>query len=187
LKELLHPSQWKEAKLTIPSPTYQHIQLAKGTAYSESVYASDKEYFADMAAAFNAEFRTLYDERLRSIQIDDPNLTFFSSDEFLEGCKLDGVDSDELLDLYIWAHNECLSDLPTDLHVGVHLCRGNMSSSAHIASGSYERIAKKIFEGLNYETFYLEYNSDRARDFEPLRQLACGEECRAGCGVDKRR
>jgi methionine synthase II (cobalamin-independent) len=175
LKGLLKPEQWKDAKLTIPSPTWQHMQLAKGTAYSLSVYSSDKEYFTDLAAAFKAEFQTLYSAGIRSIQIDDPNLTFFMTDDFLEGCKLDGIDPDELLDLYIWAHNACLSNLPTDLHVGIHLCRGNMASSTHVVSGSYERIAKRIFEGLDYQTYYLEYDSDRAGDFEPLRHLPVGK------------
>jgi methionine synthase II (cobalamin-independent) len=96
---------------------------------------------------------------------------FFMTDEFLEGCAEDGVDPDKLLDLYIWAHNSCLSGIPKDLHIGIHLCRGNMASSTHVVSGSYERIAKKIFQGLNYETYYLEYDSDRAGDFEPLRHL----------------
>jgi methionine synthase II (cobalamin-independent) len=175
LKELLKPEQWKDAKLTIPSPTYQHIQLAKGTAYASSAYATDREYFADVAAASRAEFRTLYDAGLRSIQIDDPNLSFFSTEDFLEGCEIDGVESEDLLDLYIWAHNQCLRDLPDDLHVGIHICRGNMSASTHIASGSYERIAKKLFQGLNYQTYYLEYDNERAGDFEPLRFLPVGK------------
>lgn len=175
LKSLLKPEQWKDGKLTIPSPTWQHMQLAKGTSYSPSVYSSDREYFIDLAAAFKAEFLTLYSAGLRSIQIDDPNLTFFMTDEFLEGCTADGTDPDELLDLYIWAHNACISGLPKDLHVGIHICRGNMASSTHVVSGSYERIAKKMFQGLHYETYYLEYDSDRAGDFEPLRHLPVGK------------
>jgi methionine synthase II (cobalamin-independent) len=175
LKGLLKPEQLKEGKLTMPSPTWQHMQLAKGTAYSSSVYPSDKDYFADLTAAFKAEFHALYSAGLRSIQIDDPNLTFFMTDEFLEGCADDGVDPEELLDLYIWAHNACLEDLPKDLHIGIHLCRGNMASSTHVVSGSYERIAKRIFQGLDYETYYLEYDSDRAGDFEPLRHLPVGK------------
>lgn len=174
LKSLVPEAQWKECKITMPSPTWQHMQLAKGTAYS-SVYSSDKEYFKDLAAAFKSEFLALYSAGLRSIQIDDPNLTFFLTSGFLAGCVKDGVDPNELLDLYIWAHNACLEGLPEDLHVGVHLCRGNMASSTHVAVGSYEMIAKRIFTGLNYHTFYLEYDSDRSGDFEPLRHLPTGK------------
>lgn len=175
LKGLLKPEQWKAAKITVPSPTWQHMQLAKETAYSSSAYSSDQEYFTDLAAAFKAEFQTLYSAGLRSIQVDDPNLTYFMTDEFLEGCADDGIDPDALLDLYIWAHNTCISDLPEDLHVGIHLCRGNMASSTHVVAGSYERIAKKMFQGLDYETYYLEYDSERAGDFGPLRHLPIGK------------
>jgi len=151
------------------------MQMAVGTAYRESVYRDDREYFADLASAFAAEFRVLYDSGLRSIQIDDPCLLFFVTDEFRSGCEADGVNPDELLDLYIWAHNQCLAGKPDDLHVGLHLCRGNMAGSTHIMSGSYERIARKMFAELTYDTYYLEYDSDRAGDFEPLRHLPVGK------------
>lgn len=140
-----------------------------------TAYSSDKDYFTDLAGAFQAEFLSLYASGLRSIQIDDPNLSFFLTDEFLDGCAADRIDPDELLDLYIWAHNACLSGRPKDLHIGLHICRGNMAASTHIVSGSYERIAKRIFEGLHYDTFYLEYDTDRAGDFEPLRHLPAGK------------
>ena len=175
LKSLLPEEKWKECKLTMPSPTYQHMQLAVGTAYSNSVYPSDKEYFTDLAAAYAAEFHALYSAGLRSIQIDDPNLTFFLTEGFLAGCAEDGINPDELLDLYIGAHNACLSNRPKDLHVGIHLCRGNMPGSTHVVSGSYERIAQRIFSGLDYDTFYLEYDTERAGDFEPLRHLPVGK------------
>lgn len=130
--------------------------MAVGTAYRPNVYSSDQEYFKDLAEAYAAEFRVLYNEGLRSIQIDDPCLLFFVTDEFRSGCVADGVDPDELLDQYIWAHNQCLRGKPADLHVGLHLCRGNMAGSTHIMSGSYERIAKKMFTELEYNTYYLE-------------------------------
>ncbi|KAJ5833964.1 hypothetical protein N7474_002275 [Penicillium riverlandense] len=175
LRSLLAPEQWRECKLTMPPVTHGHMQMAKGTAYRASVYKDDREYFADLAAAYTAEFRVLYDAGLRSIQIDDPCLLFFVTDEFRSGCEADGVDPDALLDLYIWAHNQCLTGKPDDLHVGLHLCRGNMAGSTHIMSGSYERIAKKMFTELDYDTFYLEYDTDRAGDFEPLRHLPTGK------------
>jgi methionine synthase II (cobalamin-independent) len=117
--------------------------MAVGTAYGPNVYSSDQGYFKDLAEAYAAEFRVLYNEGLRSIQIDDPCLLFFVTDEFRSGCVADGTDPDELLNQYIWAHNQCLLGKPADLHVGLHLCRGNMAGSTHIMSGSYERIAKR--------------------------------------------
>ncbi|GLI79456.1 hypothetical protein PoHVEF18_007791 [Penicillium ochrochloron] len=167
--------QWKDCKLTMPPITHSHMQMAVGTAYRPNVYSSDQEYFKDLAEAYAAEFRVLYNEGLRSIQIDDPCLLFFVTDEFRSGCVADGVDPDDLLDQYVWAHNQCLLGKPADLHVGLHLCRGNMTGSTHIMSGSYERIAKKMFTELAYDTYYLEYDTERAGDFEPLRHLPVGK------------
>jgi methionine synthase II (cobalamin-independent) len=175
LKSLLPPEKWKECKLTMPSPTWQHMQLAKGTAYAPSAYSSDKEYFTDLAAAYATEICTLYDAGLRSIQVDDPALTYFLTPEFRAGCVADEIDPEELLDLYIWAHNACLAGRPSDLHVGIHLCRGNMPGSTHVVAGSYELIAKRLFTELDYDTYYLEYDTERAGDFEPLRHLPVGK------------
>ena len=81
------------------------------------------------------------------------------------------MDLDALLDLQIKAHNAVLKDLPSDLRVGIHLCRGNFPGGIFLSSGSYERIAAKLFRALNYKLFYLEYDSDRAGDFTPLQHL----------------
>ncbi|OKP05859.1 hypothetical protein PENSUB_6579 [Penicillium subrubescens] len=156
LRSRLSQEQWKDFKLTMPPITHSHMQMAIGTAYRPNAYSSDQEYFKDLAEAYAAEFLVLYNEGLRSIQIDDPCLLFFVTDEFRSGCVADGVDPDELLDQYIWAHNQCLLGKPADLHVGLHLCCGNMTCSTHIMSGSYERIAKKKFTELAYDTYYLQ-------------------------------
>lgn len=130
--------------------------MAVGTAYRPNAYPSDQKYFKDLAEAYATEFRVLYNEGLRSIQIDDPCLLFFVMDEFRPGCVADGIDPDELLDEYVWAHNQCLSGKPADLHVGLHLCRGNIAGSTRIVSGSNERVAKQMFTELAYDTYYLE-------------------------------
>ncbi|XRM45702.1 hypothetical protein ABZX51_008779 [Aspergillus tubingensis] len=176
LRSLVPQEQWKECKMSMPSITWQHQHLRAGAAFAaSSPYTTDKEYFADLARAFAREYQVLYDAGLRSIQVDDPAMTFFVTDEMRSGCLADGIDPDELLDLYIWAHNESLRDRPADLHVGVHLCRGNMPGSTHVLSGSYERIARRMFTELDYDTLYLEYDTERAGDFQPLRHLPVGK------------
>ncbi|KAF2086248.1 methionine synthase, vitamin-B12 independent [Saccharata proteae CBS 121410] len=175
LRSLLPEEKWRECKLTIPSPTYLHLQLKPGFAYSSQVYEDDNAYFEDLATAYQMELKTLYEAGLRSIQVDDPNLTFFMMNEFRAGCVLDGIGPEDLLDTYINAHNACLSGRPKDMHIGVHLCRGNFMQSVHFASGSYEVIAKKLFEELDYDTFYLEFDTERAGGFEPLRFLPRGK------------
>ncbi|KAF7523345.1 hypothetical protein G7054_g11808 [Neopestalotiopsis clavispora] len=178
LRDTLPASLWQEAKVTMPAPTYQHIQLKPGTAYTaESGYTSDEEYFRDLAACYAAELKTLYDAGLRNAQVDDPHLTYFCSSQFLGGCRRDGTDTDALLDLYIRAHNQLLAGKPRDLHVGVHLCRGNMAGSTHWVSGSYEKIADKLFNQTDYQTYYLEFDDfERDGGFEPLRFLPKGKD-----------
>ena len=78
---------------------------------------------------------------------------------------------DELLDAYIKLYNDCLVDRPNDLHVGVHLCRGNFIGGRHFAEGAYDIIASKLFQNLDVDTFYLEYDTERAGGFEPLKYL----------------
>lgn len=183
-------SYWSKCKITIPSPTYQHEQLKPGTAYSpESGYVSEEEYFADLAIAYRAELKSLYEAGCRNVQVDDPNLTFFVMDSFLAGCRADGVDPDELIQQYIRVHNACIADRPADMHIGIHLCRGNMWSSVvegGIGAGSYERIAERVFAGLDYNTFYLEFDDDRSGDFEPLRFLPVGKNVVLGLVSTKR-
>lgn len=78
---------------------------------------------------------------------------------------------EDLLDKYIKLYNDCLANRPADLHVGVHLCRGNFVNSRHFSEGGYDRIATKLFKSLNVDTYYLEYDTPRAGGFEPLKEL----------------
>ncbi|KAK3076587.1 hypothetical protein LTS18_012612 [Coniosporium uncinatum] len=157
--------------MTLPSPTYYHIALKDGESYSAAAYSDDDSFFADLVEAFRKEILALYDAGLRFLQVDDPNMTFFCDEEWLETSREKRYDLDGLLDRYIDVHNAMLKDLPTDLRMGIHLCRGNMPDSTHISSGAYERIAERMLQRLNYEIYYLEFDSPRAGTFGPLRFL----------------
>ncbi|PNS14485.1 hypothetical protein CAC42_3771 [Sphaceloma murrayae] len=174
LRSLVPKEQWGECKFTMPPACYFHLRLAPGSIYPTDVY-DDEGYFADLAKAYQAEFRTLHSEGLKSIQIDDPTLAYFCSQAMIDSLRADGIDTDKLFDLYLKAHNDCLVDRPEGLHVGLHICRGNFSKSMHFSEGSYEAIAERFFKTLNYDTFYLEYDTDRAGGFEPLRFLPKGK------------
>ncbi len=189
LRSSIPQSQWSECKITLPAPSYQHIQLKPGTAYTkESGYTSDEQYFLDLGKAYATEIKALYDEGCRNIQIDDPHLTYFCSSRFIEGCKKDGTNTDLLLDLYLEAHQMFLKHRPgKDLHIGIHLCRGNMSGSTHWVSGSYDQIAEKLFSRTDYETYYLEFDdTERQGGFEPLRYLPRGKNVVLGLVSTKR-
>lgn len=85
--------------------------------------------------------------------------------------KLNTKTADQLLDEYIGLYNECVGKRPADMHVGVHLCRGNFVNSRHFSEGGYDRIAIKLFQNLRFDTYYLEYDTPRAGGFEPLKEL----------------
>lgn len=89
----------------------------------------------------------------------------------LKGFKDNNESSDALLDAYIKLYNDCLSTRPSDMHVGVHLCRGNFVGGRHFSEGGYDAIATKLFRNLNVDTYYLEYDTARAGGFEPLKEV----------------
>lgn len=89
----------------------------------------------------------------------------------LAGFREAGEDADALLDSYVALYNDCLSARPADLHVGIHLCRGNFAYSRHFSEGGYDRVATKLFREINVDTYFLEYDTERAGGFEPLEQL----------------
>jgi len=100
--------------------------------------------------------------------------TDFCSQKFRQGWEEDKDNIgtvEDLLDAYIALYNDSISKLPDDFHTGIHLCRGNFIGGRHFAEGAYDVIAKKLFAELNVDTYYLEYDTERAGGFEPLRFL----------------
>lgn len=190
LKAATPPERWADCKISLPSVAWEHLQMPPGKAWAAgSPYTSDREYLADMAAAYRRELQVLYDAGLRSVQIDDPNLTFFVDQGFRKALREDEVDPDELLDLYVWAHNEAIRDHPADMHVGIHLCRGNLPGpkGSGFVSGSYEAIAERVLGRLHHDTLYLEFDDIEASgSFESLRHVPRGKNVVLGLVTTKR-
>ncbi|KAL2038100.1 hypothetical protein N7G274_009047 [Stereocaulon virgatum] len=156
------------------APEWYHMRYKEGRAYPKIVYVNDAEYFTDIAKACQTELQILYDNGLRNVQIDDPDLAYFCSEKMLAGWESDPLNTktaSQTLDAYISLYNSCISQRPTDTHIGVHICRGNFVNSRHFSEGGYDRVAKKIFQDLNVDTYYLDYVTPRAGGFEPLRFL----------------
>ncbi|EHA51907.1 hypothetical protein MGG_05888 [Pyricularia oryzae 70-15] len=166
--------EWGNIKLTMITPAWFHMRYKQGRAYTPEAYANDAEYFADVAKVYQDELQQLYDAGLRNVQFDDPGLAYFCSQKFREGWAEDKDnigEVDDLLDAYIKLYNDSIAKLPSDMHTGVHLCRGNFIGGRHFSEGSYDIIAKKLFQNLHVNTFYLEYDTQRAGGFEPLKYL----------------
>ncbi|KAE8355193.1 hypothetical protein BDV28DRAFT_163409 [Aspergillus coremiiformis] len=174
LASVVPPEEVKNLKITLAAPNWYHLRYKEGKAYPKDVYASDDEYFGDIAKAYQEELRILYDAGCRNVQFDDPNLAYFCSEKMLAGWKADPlnvISADETFEKYIKQYNDLLSKRPADFHVGVHICRGNFVGSRHFSEGGYDRIATKLFRELNVDTYYLEYDTPRAGGFEPLKEL----------------
>lgn len=174
IKSLVPESQWPGIKMTIAAPTWYHLRYTTGKAYPKDVYSNDEAYFADLAKAYQTEFKLLHEAGCRNIQFDDPNFAYFCSEKMLAGWKEDQTNEyslDELLSKYIKLYNACLEGRPADLHAGLHMCRGNFVHSRHFSEGGYDRIAVELFRDMNVDTFYLEYDTERAGTFEPLKHL----------------
>ncbi|KAG6842269.1 hypothetical protein C0991_000239 [Blastosporella zonata] len=171
LKGLVPAEDVKHIKITMCSPSWFHQRHGSDLTYDLSVYKNDDEYFDDLGIAYRAEIKELYDRGCRHIQFDDPTFCYFCNDRMIADMEKAGVDHEALLDTYIRAINVCTQDRPADLTVGVHMCRGNYKGGVHFSEGGYARIAAKLFNTLDVDTFYLEYDTDRAGDFAPLKYL----------------
>ncbi|KAJ6035707.1 hypothetical protein N7499_002834 [Penicillium canescens] len=174
VQKSLPESEWANIKLTMITPAWFHMRYKQGRAYTPEAYANDAEYFADVAKVYQAELASLYKAGLRNVQFDDPGMAYFCSNAFRQGWEEDKDNTgsvEDLLDAYIKLYNDSLAGLPADMHTGIHLCRGNFIGGRHFSEGSYDIIAKNLFENLNVNTFYLEYDTERAGGFEPLKFL----------------
>ncbi|EJD46101.1 UROD/MetE-like protein [Auricularia subglabra TFB-10046 SS5] len=170
LKKFVKPEEISNIKVTLCAPEWFHLRHGE-YAYDKSVYATDEEYFADIVTAYREEVNELYAAGARNLQWDDPLLAYFCAESMLAGMKEEGVDSERLLDLYIDVYNKIIEGRPKDLTVGIHLCRGNFRGGIHFSEGGYDRIAIKLFNVLKMDCYYLEYDTERAGTFEPLKFL----------------
>lgn len=156
-------------KVTIPSPTMLHFRGGR-EAIDETAYPDLEEFYTDLAAAYRAEIASLADAGCRYLQLDDTNLAYLCDDTQRENARRRGMDPDELPRLYARLINDSIRDRPNDMVVGVHLCRGNYRSS-WAAEGGYEPVAEVLFNELDIDSYFLEYDDPRSGDFAPLRFL----------------
>lgn len=154
-------------KVTIPSPTMVHFRGGR-KAIDIEAYPDLDDFFEDLAQCYRDEIDSLYQAGCRYIQMDDTNLAYLCDPKLREGAKQRGDDPNELPRTYAELINAVIDGRPEDLTVAVHLCRGNFRS-AWVAEGSYEPVAEVLFNELNVDAYFLEYDDERSGDFAPLR------------------
>jgi 5-methyltetrahydropteroyltriglutamate--homocysteine methyltransferase len=161
-------------KMTIPSPTVMHFRL-EPDAVSADAYSSRDAIFDDLAAAYQKAVRAFYDAGCRYLQFDDTAWAYLCSDVELQKARNRGLDVDHLQDTYTRTINKALEARPADMTITTHVCRGNFRST-WISSGGYEPVAENLLANCNYDGYFLEYDSERAGGFEPLRFLPKGDK-----------
>ena len=161
-------------KMTIPSPTVLHFRMEPG-AVLKSAYPHRDAIFDDLAAAYQQAVRAFYDAGCRYLQFDDTAWAYLCSKEELKKARDRGLDVDHLQETYTRTINKALEAKPADMTITTHVCRGNFRST-FISSGGYEPVAESLLTKCNYDGYFLEYDTDRAGGFEPLRFLPKGNK-----------
>ncbi|HEX6224682.1 MAG TPA: 5-methyltetrahydropteroyltriglutamate--homocysteine S-methyltransferase [Chryseolinea sp.] len=154
-------------KVSIPSPTMVHFRGGR-KAIDITAYPDMDEFFSDLAQCYRDEIQALYAAGCRYIQLDDTNLAYLCDMKMREEARLRGDDPNELPKRYAELINSAINARPQDLTIGVHLCRGNYRST-WFAEGGYEPVAEVLFNDLNVDAYFLEYDDERSGDFAPLR------------------
>ena len=158
-------------KLTIPSPSMLHlITQVREKNYVPIERYKDNEalFFDDVVAAYRKALQCFYDLGCRNIQLDDTSWGEFCALDKREAYEARGFDLEKIARDYVDVLNRVIEWKPEDLVVNMHICRGNFRST-WFSSGGYEPVAKTLFGHCRVDGFFLEYDSDRAGDFTPLR------------------
>lgn len=161
-------------KMTIPSPAVLHFRGGR-RAISTAVYPDMEGFFADLGTMYAQAIRAFYDAGCRYLQLDDTIWAYLCSTVELANARARGEDVDRLQEIYARVINEALKAKPADMTITTHVCRGNFRST-WISSGGYEPVAETLLAMVNYDGYFLEYDSERAGGFEPLRFLPKGNK-----------
>ncbi len=160
-------------KQTIPSPSIVHFRGGR-EAIDKQAYPTLDSFYADLALVYSEEVRGLADAGCRYLQIDEVNFAYLCDPKLREQVKDLGEDPDTLPRTYAKLINDSIRSRPKDMTLCMHLCRGNFEG-AWMAEGGYEPVAEVLFNAIEVSGYFLEYDSDRAGGFEPLRFLPKGK------------
>jgi methionine synthase II (cobalamin-independent) len=154
-------------KLTIPSPSMVHYRGGQA-AIDQNIYPDVEEFWRDLVAAYREEVRRLGELGCTYLQFDDTSLAYLNDPKQREYIASIGGDKEHQHEVYIRHINEALAERPEGMNVTTHMCRGNFRSS-WAAEGGYDFVAEALFNELEVDGFFLEYDDERSGTFEPLR------------------
>jgi 5-methyltetrahydropteroyltriglutamate--homocysteine methyltransferase len=161
-------------KMTIPSPSVLHYRGGRA-AISKEAYPDLDLFFDDLAKAYRKAVRAFYDAGCRYLQFDDTIWAYLCSQDQRQKARARGEDLENLPGIYARTINDAIAERPSDMTITTHVCRGNFRST-WISEGGYEPVAEILFGGVDYDGYFLEYDTERAGGFEPLRFLPKGKK-----------
>jgi 5-methyltetrahydropteroyltriglutamate--homocysteine methyltransferase len=171
-------------KLTLPSPSVLHFRGGRG-AIDSIAYPDMAEFYADLARVYAEEVSDLARAGCRYLQIDEVNFAYLCDPRFRAEMRNIGEDPATLPSTYAHLINESIASRPADMTVCMHVCRGNFES-AWLAEGGYDPVAEVLFNAIDVTGYFLEYDSERAGDFKPLRFVPKGKIVVLGLVTTKR-
>lgn len=188
LQELVADQPGVTARQSIPAPAQFYSELLRGEdnlAALQQVYPDQAELITDIGQAYHDLILTLYQAGCRDLKIDDCTWGMVVDHDFWENQTNGDYDLEELQDIYLQVNNAALSDLPADLRMSTHVCRGNYHST-WAASGGYAPVASHLLAQEKVDAFYLEFDDDRSGDFEPLAEVPAGKKVVLGLVTSKK-
>jgi 5-methyltetrahydropteroyltriglutamate--homocysteine methyltransferase len=170
-------------KMTIPSPSSLHFRYGRA-AVPETIYPDMNDFYNDLGTSYRKAVRAFADAGCRYLQLDEVNFTYLCDPELRKHVTQRGDDPAQLPAIYARMINAAISDIPADMTITMHLCRGNFQST-FVASGGYEPVAEVLFNTIKVNGYFMEYDSARAGGFEPLRLVPKGKTVVLGLVTSK--
>lgn len=159
-------------KFTIPSPCMLHIiaTIREENYVPLDIYQDEEKLYDDIANAYIKAMNKFYAQGLRYLQLDDTSWGQFCALDKREEYKVRGIDLDKVAKDYVKLLNRIMDAKPADMQITMHICRGNFRST-WFSEGGYAPVAEELFGNCKIDGFFLEYDSERAGDFAPLKHI----------------
>jgi 5-methyltetrahydropteroyltriglutamate--homocysteine methyltransferase len=154
-------------KMTIPSPSTLHFRYGRD-AVPQSIYPAMEDFYRDLGQSYRQVVRAFADAGCRYLQLDEVNLAYLCDPALRAQVQTRGDDPAKLPLIYAGMINAAISDIPSDMTITMHLCRGNFRSS-FVASGGYDPVAEILFNTIKVHGYFMEYDTERAGSFKALR------------------
>ena len=173
----------RTAKMTIPSPSMLHYRAGRA-GISEKIYPDMAQYYADLGRTYHKAIKAFYDAGCRYLQLDDTSLSYFCDPAQIKMLAARGDDASKLIKQYGDTLGMALKDRPKDMTITTHTCRGNFRST-FVASGGYEPVSDMVFNQIDVDGYFMEWDDERSGGFEPLRFLPKGKKVVLGLVTTK--